>query len=165
MERPDIVARSLADAERDLQKLDPSDAVVSIGSPDTEAPDGFDADHPLHLRLQFDDVSSHDPGFGDRRIHPPQPNHVQKLLSASDEMLRADLIYCHCAAGVSRSTAAAFILRCDARPPGEEEAALEAVFEDRPMAAPNQLMVQYADAVLERGGDMIAALKEAKPRI
>ncbi len=161
---PRIVARSLADAERDLPKLDSSDAVVSIGSPDTRAPEGFEPDNPLHLRLQFDDIISHDVGLGDRRIHPPQPNHIQKLLAASEAMMESDLIYCHCAAGVSRSTAAAFILQCVSRPPGEEREALEAVIEDRPMAAPNNLMVQYADEVLDRGGAMIAAIKEAEGR-
>lgn len=69
------------------------------------------------------------------------------------------MVYCHCNAGISRSTAVAYILRCIWQGPGGEEECLEAVIDDRPEAEPNKLLVQYADELLRRKGRMLAALK------
>lgn len=161
-ENPKIVARSLADAERELPKLNGEYAVVSIGSPETNVPEGFDPDDPHHLRLQFDDVTSETPLLGRKQVRPPSREHIDKLLGHADTLLEASLVYCHCAAGISRSTAAAFILRCYSGGPGTERAAIEAVLEDNPFASPNRLMVEFADNLMDRGGEMLAALEAAK---
>lgn len=158
-ERPDILSRSLADARREIPKLDDSAAVVSIGSPRTDPPDGFDPDHPRHLRLEFDDVHSETTPFGGREVHPPQPRHIDTLIDRSDELLTSDLVYCHCAAGISRSTAAAYILECRHRDPGAEREALESIVQDNPFASPNRRMVELADDVMERDGAMVSALE------
>ena len=154
-----IVARSLADAERELPKLDADDAVVSIGSPETKIPDGFDSSNPLHVRLQFDDVTTDTPAFGRERIRPPRRDHIEILVTESENLLQASLVYCHCAAGISRSTAAAYILHCIHRDPGEEEEAMKDVLDDNPFASPNRLMIEFADDILERGGDMVTAVE------
>jgi predicted protein tyrosine phosphatase len=156
---PEIVARSLADAKRELPKLDEDDAVVSIGSPNTTVPDGFEPSNPLHLRLQFDDVTSEMPTFGRDQVRPPRRDHIQQLIDRGEEFLEAGLVYCHCAAGISRSTAAAFILHCLHRDPGAEEEAMQAVLEDNPFASPNRLMVELADDLLDRAGAMLAAVE------
>ena len=162
---PEIVARSLADAKRELPKLDGDDAVVSIGSPNTTVPEGFDPSNPLHLRLQFDDVTTDTPVFGRDQIHPPRRDHIQHLLDQADELLDAGLVYCHCAAGISRSTAAAFILHCVHREPGDERDAMKAVLTDNPFASPNRLMVELADDLLDRGGDMIDAIETVQRQV
>jgi predicted protein tyrosine phosphatase len=159
-ERPRIVSRPLRDAERDIPNLESDDAVVSIGAPGTKAPRGFNPDHPRHLRLQFDDVVSDVPAFGDEQVRPPRRDHIQQLIDAADEMLDAGIVYVHCAAGISRAPAASFILRCVERGPGEEKEALEDVLEDTPNAAPNSKMVEIADQLMERDGAMVAALEE-----
>jgi predicted protein tyrosine phosphatase len=61
----------------------------------------------------------------------------------------------HCTAGVSRSTAAAYALWCDWLGPGKEAQAVSAVREVRPKAAPNRLMVKYADQILGRRGRLV----------
>lgn len=162
---PEIVARSLADAKRELPKLDNDDAVVSIGSPNTTVPDGFEPSNPLHLRLQFDDVTSEMPSFGRDRVHPPRQDHIQHLIDRSETMLESGLVYCHCAAGISRSTAAAFILHCLHLDPGAEEDAMRAVLEDNPFASPNRLMVELADDLLDRGGDMLEAVETVQREV
>jgi len=129
---------------------------VSIGGPGGSTPPGFDPQNPRHLRLEFDDVSHE--GLHTRGWRVPQPEDVEKLVQASDALYEGDVILCHCAAGVSRSTAAAYILRCLKSGPGNESEDLEAVVRDRPVASPNLLMVRYADWQLGRDGRMIRAV-------
>jgi len=159
-ERPQIVSRPLRDAERDIPNLDSNDAVVSIGAPGTKAPSGFNPDHPRHLRLEFDDVESDVPAFGDEQVRPPRRDHIQQLVDSAEEILDAEIVYVHCSAGISRSPAASYILRCIERGAGEEKEAFEDVLEDTPNATPNRKMVEIADKLLERGGAMISVLEE-----
>lgn len=163
--KPEIIARSLADARRELDGITQRKAVVSIGSPQTDAPEGFDPADPLHLRLQFDDVTSETPSLRSEPVQPPRSHHIEQLIDRADELLSAPLVYCHCAAGISRSTAAAFILHCLLLPLGEEDEAMRAVLEDNPFASPNRLMVKLADELLERNGRMIEAIEEIRRRL
>jgi predicted protein tyrosine phosphatase len=155
----EIVARSLADAKRDVRELDDDQAVVSIGARNANEPDGFDPSNPLHVRLTFDDVTVSSARLHSREMQPPEREDIEKLLDRADDLLESGYVYCHCAAGISRSTAAAFILQCLIRPPGSEREAMEAVLEDNPFAAPNRLMVKLADEILGRDGDMLSAIE------
>lgn len=155
----EIVARSLADANREVQELEDDRAVVSIGSPNADEPDGFDPSHPLHVRLTFDDVTASTTRLYGGDVRPPDREDIEKLIDRADDLLDSGYVYCHCAAGISRSTAAAFILQCLVHPPGEEQEAMEAVLEDNPFAAPNRLMVKFADETLGRDGAMLSAIE------
>jgi len=157
-EEPEILSRSLADARREIPELADDAAVVSIGSPRTDPPDGVVDDHPRHLRLEFDDVVSESDGRTARQVHPPQRSHIERLVDRSDELLNADVVYCHCAAGISRSTAAGFILECRRRAAGAELDALQRIVRDNPFASPNRRMVELADDLMERDGAMVEAL-------
>ena len=64
----------------------------------------------------------------------------------------------HCFAGVSRSTAAAYVLACAQRGPGEEEALAAQLRTLCPEATPNPLMVSLADTILSRDGAMSRAI-------
>ena len=64
-----------------------------------------------------------------------------------------------CWAGVSRSTAAAFIVACEKRPDVVEQSLAAALRRAAPQATPNRLMVAHADVVLGRGGRMAAAVQ------
>ena len=158
-EESEIVARSLADANRDIKEMDEEQAVVSIGSPKANTPEGFEPSNPLHLRLQFDDVTASSAKLHSGPVHPPEREHIEKLIERAEDLLETGFVYCHCAAGISRSTAAAFILQCIRLPPGREREAMEAVLEDNPFAAPNRRMVKLADEILERDGDMLSAIE------
>lgn len=155
MTLPEIRARSLPEANDEIVQLSPRSAVVSIGEPDAALPYGFKTMSPLHLRLEFHDVI--DTGGFDARIVPPSEEHVATLLKHAPILRTADVVYCHCNAGISRSTAVAFILRTLWMGPGSEEEALRLTLEDRPNAEPNPILLRYADMLLDRNGALIRA--------
>lgn len=162
-DHPNVVARSLPEANQDVARLAPEAAVISIGAPDGPLPYGFDPNNPLHVRLEFHDVIDEGLSFDETagvEIHPPRPEHAERICGLAEPCGEANFVYCHCNAGVSRSTATAYILRCIWNGPGCEVDCLEAVVEDRPMAQPNELLVRYADEHLGRDGAMLEALEE-----
>jgi predicted protein tyrosine phosphatase len=65
----------------------------------------------------------------------------------------------HCYAGVSRSTATAFIAACALRPDLDEARIAGAIRLRSPTATPNPLFVALADRMLGRDGRMIAAVE------
>lgn len=65
----------------------------------------------------------------------------------------------HCFAGISRSTAAAYILACHFGAPGQEDSIANTLRRASPAATPNNLMVALADDLLNRDGRMIAAIR------
>lgn len=151
---PPIRARSLPEANLDLVSLAPATGVVSIGEPGTPEPYGFRPGDPFHLRLEFHDLDEAIEGFV-----APGREHVIALLERAVIFRAAREIYCHCNAGISRSTAAAYILRCHWLGPGSEGEAMEAVLRDRPQARPSRRWVELADEHLGREGAMLEALE------
>jgi predicted protein tyrosine phosphatase len=73
---------------------------------------------------------------------------------------RAEPMVIHCFAGVSRSTAAAFIAACALNPKRDEFEVTRAIRAASPTATPNARLVALADAALERNGRMNAAIAE-----
>ena len=67
-------------------------------------------------------------------------------------------ILIHCYAGLSRSTAAAFISLCALNPRVPEETIARALRRSSDAAVPNRLFVALADKVLRREGRIIEAL-------
>lgn len=63
----------------------------------------------------------------------------------------------HCWAGISRSMAAAYIVLSDRFGAGTERDVAQTIRARAPHAFPNPLLVQLADDILGRHGDMIAA--------
>jgi hypothetical protein len=64
----------------------------------------------------------------------------------------------HCYAGISRSTAAAFIALCALNPHTPEDVIASCLRSSSDTASPNRLFVTLADKVLRRDGRMIAAV-------
>ena len=64
----------------------------------------------------------------------------------------------HCYAGVSRSTAAAYIAACRLSPHRDEHEVARALRAASPTATPNLRFVALADERLGRGGRMVAAV-------
>ncbi len=121
------------------------DHVLTLLSPGAEAPP---ISRPRTV-LRFNDIV--EPRQG---LVAPSGETVAAILALRGTP--ALLIHCH--AGVSRSTAAAYILACATRPAGEEAALAAHLRTACPEATPNALMVALADAALERGGAMHAAI-------
>lgn len=123
--------------------------------PDPEALAAF-GDH-RRLALRFHDVIDERDG-----MTAPQVADVERLLHFGREIEHAPgarphlLVHCH--AGVSRSTAAMFLLLAQARPDRPAEEALAELRRIRPIAWPNLRLVEYGDALLARGGELVAAL-------
>jgi predicted protein tyrosine phosphatase len=88
----------------------------------------------------------------------PGKRHVRALLEFVREWDRAEPMLIHCFAGVSRSTAAAFITACALNPAREEAQIARAIRKASPTATPNARLVAVADAMLERDGRMSAAI-------
>lgn len=91
----------------------------------------------------------------------PAEEHVTKLLAFVEKWgaRREKPIVVHCYAGISRSTAAAFISACALDPSRSEEEIAQALRLLSPSATPNARLVEVADAVLGRNGRMNAAIR------
>jgi predicted protein tyrosine phosphatase len=90
----------------------------------------------------------------------PEAHHIEKLLAFFDDWgrERAQPLVVHCWAGISRSTAAAFIAACMLEPQTPEEAWARQIRERSPTATPNARLVALADQVLGRRGRMVEAI-------
>lgn len=89
----------------------------------------------------------------------PCESHVAALLDFIRRWDRAEPMLIHCYAGVSRSTAAAYVAAC-ALSPGRDEFELAALLRERsPTATPNRRIVELADDMLRRRGRMAAAIE------
>lgn len=129
----------------DVLTREPVDHVLSLVSPDTElAPIAA----PRTV-LRFNDILAPRPG-----LVAPDAETIAAILALDGH---ATLLI-HCFAGVSRSTAAAYILACASRAPGEEGALAAFLRDACPEATPNALMIALADEILGRGGAMSQAI-------
>jgi predicted protein tyrosine phosphatase len=88
----------------------------------------------------------------------PAERHVRDLLRFVVAWDRAEPLLIHCFAGVSRSTAAAFIAACALSPTRRENEIASAIRAASPTATPNTRLVAVADAILGRAGRMIEAI-------
>jgi predicted protein tyrosine phosphatase len=84
--------------------------------------------------------------------------HVESLIDFVRAWDRAEPLVIHCFAGVSRSTAAAYITACALSPSNESEIARR-LRRASPTATPNAHLVGLADRILGRDGRMSAAIK------
>jgi predicted protein tyrosine phosphatase len=108
-----------------------------------------------HLRLAMNDITTPQDGL----VHPNDA-HITTLIQFARTWNRQGPLVVHCWAGISRSTAAAFITLCTLHEPGQERAFAQALRAASPTATPNSLMVEIADDVLGRKGRMIEAIDE-----
>jgi predicted protein tyrosine phosphatase len=88
----------------------------------------------------------------------PGERHVSDLLAFVGDWDRAEPLLIHCFAGVSRSTAAAFIAACALAPTRREAEIAQAIRTASPTATPNARLVAIADKLLGRSGRMIEAV-------
>lgn len=107
-----------------------------------------------HLWLQINDITEPEEG-----CVAPQPKHVEALIAFVRRWPREAPLLIHCYAGVSRSTAAAFVAVCTLNPASDEGAIAKALRNASPTATPNMRIVTIADQLLGRQGRMIKAVK------
>ena len=80
----------------------------------------------------------------------PDATHLDELLGFVRAWDRAEPMLIHCFAGVSRSTAAAYIAACALAPERDEFAIARALRAASPTASPNTHLVALADNALGR---------------
>ena len=90
----------------------------------------------------------------------PGEEHVLQLLDFVRSWDRVAPLLVHCFAGVSRSTASAFIAACALNPERKESDIAHAIRAASPTATPNARLVALADVVLGRQGRMVEAIAE-----
>jgi predicted protein tyrosine phosphatase len=124
--------------------------LIDKGTP-VRRPSGIAAEN--HLVVVLSDI------VAEREGHtlPGEPD-VEKLLAFVRRWDQEAPLLIHCFAGVSRSTAAAFIAACALRPHRNEAEIAQAVRANSPTATPNARLVAIADAMLGRNGRMTAAI-------
>jgi predicted protein tyrosine phosphatase len=106
-----------------------------------------------HLFLGFNDIVAPVDG-----MTAPGPAHIERLLDFLAAWDRNAPLVVHCFAGISRSTAGAFIALCALSPDEDERLLAQRLRQASPIATPNQLMVRLADGVLGRKGRMVTAI-------
>jgi predicted protein tyrosine phosphatase len=90
----------------------------------------------------------------------PDATHLDELLAFVRAWDRAEPMLIHCFAGVSRSTAAAYIAACALAPERDELAIARALRAASRTASPNTHLVALADDALGRRGRMNEAIAE-----
>jgi len=124
--------------------------LISIGAPGDELPIDYN-NICRRVRLLFGDTLDEETG--------PQETDVQTLIEIAHDLRSSKgKMLIHCEAGISRSTAAAFILYAYWLGPGREDEAMDLVLTQRPYAIPNRRMVELADTLLKRDGRLVEAL-------
>ncbi len=129
-------------------------SLVTLLSPGTEI------ERPIaiparHLHLAVSDIVEAMPGHV-----LPDASHLDELLGFAHAWDRAEPMLIHCFAGVSRSTAAAYIAACALAPKRDEFAIARSLRSASPTASPNALLVALADDALGRRGRMREAIAE-----
>lgn len=89
----------------------------------------------------------------------PGEEHVQRVLRFVRDWDRAAPMVIHCWAGISRSTAAAYITACALGPGRDEDEIAKRLRAASPSATPNARLVAVADQILGRNGRMVAAIE------
>jgi predicted protein tyrosine phosphatase len=85
--------------------------------------------------------------------------HMEQLLAFVRTWGRESPLVLHCWAGISRSTAGAYIAACALAPEWDETSIALALREAAPSATPNARFVALADDILGRRGRMVDAIR------
>lgn len=107
-----------------------------------------------HLILSLDDIEDELEG-----MVAPAETHVAELLTFVQGWKREKPIVVHCFAGISRSTAAAYITACAIQPERDEREIARAIRDASVTAQPNPRIVGFGDKLLNRNGRMVEAVR------
>ena len=123
--------------------------------------EGSEFERPGHLvpanclHLTMHDIVDEQDGFT-----PPSRAHVEALIDFARGWDREKPLVVHCYAGISRSTAAAYVIAAALDPARDERELAQALRAASRTATPNARIVALADDILGRDGRMIAAIAE-----
>jgi predicted protein tyrosine phosphatase len=129
--------------------------LVTLLGPGTEVQRPMHILPGRHLHLAVSDIVEATPGHV-----LPEASHLDELIRFAHAWDRAEPMLIHCFAGVSRSTAAAYIAACALAPKRDEFDVARSLRAASPTASPNTLLVALADRALGRRGRMSEAIAE-----
>jgi len=121
-----------------------------------DTPRGVPAER--HLRIKVNDIAETMPG-----LVAPDEAMVARIVKFGAGWTADSPMLVHCWAGISRSTATAFILACERNPDVEEVAIARALRAASRYANPNRRFVALADDLLGRKGRMVDAVAAIGP--
>jgi len=111
-----------------------------------------------HLVLAVDDIAMPMEGYT-----VPAQEHVERLIDFVGKWDRAAPMVVHCYAGISRSTAGAFVAACALNPQRDEMQIAWDIRSASRTAQPNARIVTIADHLLKRDGRMVRAIETIGP--
>lgn len=152
---PTINVCPLHRLDDEVRRLAPS-RLLTLLAPDgvvPARPHGLLAD--AHLLRLFHDIAGPRDG-----LIPPSMGDIEAIVSFAQTWDRQGPMLVHCYAGISRSTAAAFIMACALHPDVDEGDLARALRRASVTATPNLRMVDLADDLLGRRGRMTAAIED-----
>lgn len=106
-----------------------------------------------HLHLVMHDIAVAQEG-----MTMPGEEHVRNLLDFARQWDRVKPMVVHCYAGISRSTASAYIIAAALSPKRDEVELAQTLRALSPSATPNPRLIAVADALLDRNGRMVEAI-------
>lgn len=148
-----IWVTSLAHAPAHVKRHKPSH-VVSLLSPYDDFPVFDSLAEGRHLQIGIHDIND---DIGEWRA--PGRSDVERLITFVQPWDRKAPILVHCWAGISRSSASAFITACLHNPQADEADIARAIRDASPTAFPNRRLVAHADELMGREGRMTAAVE------
>jgi predicted protein tyrosine phosphatase len=151
---PLIAVCSLALVPQTIARLKPW-GLITLLDPATmiETPDTIGADR--HLKVGVNDINVAADG-----LVSPKEAHVASVLEHGRAWDVASPLVIHCWAGVSRSTASAFMIACLRNPEIAPLSIASMIRTLSPTATPNRLLTSIADDMLGRHGTMVDAIDE-----
>lgn len=148
----DVVVGSLSQARKHKRRFD---AVITLEDPGCRSANKLRFNRhpsPAHLVLAFEDVDDDTLG-----VRVATRDQVAEALAFARTHSKGALLV-HCFHGVGRSAAIALAVISDRLGPGNERAAIHQLLAIRPTATPNLVVVKLADSVLQRQGELVAAV-------
>ena len=147
-----IIVCSLSAVEATIAENKPSHLISLLGEETMIAtPAAINSEN--HLKLSMNDISAPQKGYV-----TPGEAHVERLIRFVGEWPQTSPLLIHCWAGISRSTAAAYITLCLNNPDEDEHILAQILRRASPSATPNKLIIHLADNMLGRNGRMIEAI-------
>jgi predicted protein tyrosine phosphatase len=138
----------------DVAKASGARTLVTLINREIEVPRPTAIPPERHLRVGISDITTEMEG----QVLAGE-EHIASLLDFVRLWDREEPLLIHCFAGVSRSTAAAYITACALGPHRCEDEIAQHLRRASPTATPNARLVALADKVLGHKGRMIAAIE------
>jgi predicted protein tyrosine phosphatase len=144
---------SLAKVDETVTKTG-AERLLSLLAAGTEVVRPASISRENHLHLVMHDIAVAQDG-----MTMPGEEHVRNLLDFARQWDRVKPMVVHCYAGISRSTASAYIIAAALSPKRDEVELAQTLRALSPSATPNPRLIAVADALLERDGRMIEAIE------